>query len=102
LEGRLLAEQRHELLGHALARQWPETLAGAADQDHGSDERHVQKTFSAARSNRRIRGDIAEGLRQVDLGHVGSAPANMPWFSARRRRASRSTVSTSDGMLAAI
>ncbi len=42
LRSRLLAEQRHELLRHALTGQRPEPLAGAAYQDHGRDEGHVQ------------------------------------------------------------
>jgi hypothetical protein len=40
LEGRLLAQQGDELLGHALARQRPQALAGASDEDDGRDERH--------------------------------------------------------------
>ena len=40
LEGRLLAQQGHELLRHALARERPQALAGASDQDNGSDLRH--------------------------------------------------------------
>ena len=40
LEGRLLAQQGHELLGHALARQRPQSLAGAPDQDDRRDLRH--------------------------------------------------------------
>jgi hypothetical protein len=40
LKGRLLAQKRHELLGHALARQRPQALAGASDQDDGRDLRH--------------------------------------------------------------
>jgi hypothetical protein len=40
LEGRLLAEQGNELLGHALTRQRPQALAGASDEDNGRYERH--------------------------------------------------------------
>ena len=62
LEGRLLAEQRHELLGHALARQGPQALAGASDQDDGRDQRHLGLSLIGPQAAPRMaRCDIAEG-----------------------------------------
>ncbi len=66
LEGRLLAQQRHELLGHALARQRPQALAGTADQDNGRNLRHSRsfrrKGASLWGGRGRVLGrDIAEG-----------------------------------------
>ena len=37
----LLADQRQQLLGIQLARQWPQPRAGAAGQDHGNQHRFL-------------------------------------------------------------
>ena len=65
-----LPEQRHELLGHALARQRPQALAGASDQDDGRDQRHDEDFQAEARAGQMADGEVAadrslQGLRCV-------------------------------------
>ena len=108
VKGRLLAEQRHELLGHAFARQGPQPLAGASDQDDGRDEGH-----SSAFSSRMSPDDGARYSRRLaagqwccpgpgKAGHRLVSAACRPRFSSRRRRASISTASARAGICEAI